>query len=313
MIVEYQAYKFILTLLEEGYLPEYKGSTLRGGFGHAFKKVVCLFRNKNCLDCRLGNTCAYRYVFETMPCSQASLFKKTKYEAVPHPFILEPPETEQTYFARGEEIQFSLILIGKGIKFLPYFVMAFEKLGEIGIGKRKSKFMIKKIMSEDNVIYEKKKKELQVGHRKKIFIPERYEFDNKEKIDLTIQFLTPARIKHGRDLVVNLEFFVLITSLLRRTMLLSYFHSGEILPVWDHRAIIKIAKNVIIKENKTKWQDWERYSNRQQTRMKLGGIIGNITYRGELKPFFPLLQAGEILHVGKATSFGLGKYKLINI
>lgn len=313
MIVEYQAYKFVLSFLEEGYLPEYKGSTLRGGFGHAFKKIVCLFRNKNCQDCRLKDTCAYRYVFETRPCSEVRLFKNTKYEAVPHPFILEPPETEQTYFTREQEIQFSLILIGKGIKFLPYFVMAFEKLGEIGIGKRRSKFIIKKIMTEDEVIYEQEKKELKVKHSKNMFIPERYEFDNKEKVDWTLQFLTPARIKHGRDLVVNLEFFVLITSLLRRAMLLSYFHSGEILPEWDHRSIIEMAKKVVIKENNIRWQDWERYSNRQHTRMKLGGIIGTITYQGQLKPFLPLLQAGEIFHVGKATSFGLGKYKLMNI
>jgi len=42
--------------------------------------------------------------------------------------------------------------------------------------------------------------------------------------------------------------------------------------------------------------------------MKLGGLIGDIVYYGPITPFKPLLEAGELLHVGKGTSFGLGKY-----
>jgi hypothetical protein len=44
--------------------------------------------------------------------------------------------------------------------------------------------------------------------------------------------------------------------------------------------------------------------------MRLGGIVGEITYTGNLEPFIPLLRAGEILHAGKNTSFGLGRYTI---
>ena len=44
--------------------------------------------------------------------------------------------------------------------------------------------------------------------------------------------------------------------------------------------------------------------------MKMGGLIGEATYRGNITPFLPLLQAGAILHIGKGTSFGLGKYEM---
>lgn len=45
--------------------------------------------------------------------------------------------------------------------------------------------------------------------------------------------------------------------------------------------------------------------------MKLGGFIGEIEYKGEaITEFLPLIVAGEILHVGTGTSFGLGKYEI---
>jgi CRISPR/Cas system endoribonuclease Cas6 (RAMP superfamily) len=39
-------------------------------------------------------------------------------------------------------------------------------------------------------------------------------------------------------------------------------------------------------------------------------FVVNITYEGNLAPFLPLLRAGETMHVGKGTSFGLGKFSL---
>jgi len=41
---------------------------------------------------------------------------------------------------------------------------------------------------------------------------------------------------------------------------------------------------------------------------ELGGFVGSVVYQGEISPWLPLIKAGEILHIGKATAFGLGKY-----
>jgi hypothetical protein len=54
----------------------------------------------------------------------------------------------------------------------------------------------------------------------------------------------------------------------------------------------------------------ERYSNRQHDKLKLGDFIGEIAYEGAgLAEFLPLLRAGELLHIGGSTSFGLGRYE----
>jgi hypothetical protein len=75
----------------------------------------------------------------------------------------------------------------------------------------------------------------------------------------------------------------------------------------DYKIIIEKADRISIKENSLKWWEWERYSTRQAVSMKMGGIIGKIAYKEEDARFLPLLLAGEILYVGKGTSFGLGK------
>ena len=57
--------------------------------------------------------------------------------------------------------------------------------------------------------------------------------------------------------------------------------------------------------------EWGRYSNRQRVKMKMGGFIGGIEYAGDaIEEFLPLIVAGEILHVGTATTFGLGRYEV---
>jgi CRISPR/Cas system CSM-associated protein Csm3 (group 7 of RAMP superfamily) len=61
-------YEVILRAGDEGLvLPSYKGSTLRGGFGAAFQRVVCSQRDNDCHHCLLQNTCPYSYIFETAP------------------------------------------------------------------------------------------------------------------------------------------------------------------------------------------------------------------------------------------------------
>ena len=69
------------------------------------------------------------------------------------------------------------------------------------------------------------------------------------------------------------------------------------------------VSEVRIKDSRLRWYDWERYSSRKG-RMKLGGLMGSISYEGNLDKFLPLLKIGEYIHVGKAVTFGLGRYRV---
>jgi CRISPR/Cas system endoribonuclease Cas6 (RAMP superfamily) len=43
----------------------------------------------------------------------------------------------------------------------------------------------------------------------------------------------------------------------------------------------------------------------------MGGMVGEITYQGELQEFIPLIHYAEEVHLGKATTFGLGQIQVI--
>lgn len=332
-------FKFNLKALEPIMFPSYKGSTIRGGFGHAFKRINCAIRNKECSECLLKEKCVYSYVFETPLPSGTNIMRK--YKSVPHPFIIEPPPEERMRYKPGDDIDFRLILIGRAIDYLPYFIYSFHELGDIGIGKGRGKYELtsvayqastvrsKKLTNSssvipeksgirngikiENIIYDSDTKTLEAFK----FINISIEVDTSEpnadaqKL-LTINFKTPTRISYNQHLAINLEFHVLIRQLLRRLSLLSYFHCGIDKTEWDFKAMIKMAEDVKVHKQALKWYDWERYSARQNTRMKLGGFVGKITFKGDINPFMPLIKAGEILHVGKGTSFGLGKYEIMD-
>jgi hypothetical protein len=99
-------YTFHLTARDRLKLSEYKGSTLRGGFGHAFKHVVCTFKGKPCDNCLLKHRCVYSYVFETLPPDDAT--KMTKYLRAPHPFVIEPPLEKRELYEPGDILEFEV-------------------------------------------------------------------------------------------------------------------------------------------------------------------------------------------------------------
>lgn len=135
MLKTFRLAKFRFTVCAKEHIrfPTYKGSAFRGGFGYAFKRVVCVIKGKGCDECLLKQKCIYSYIFETPLPEDTEMLRL--YPKVPHPFVIEPPITEKQFFALGETFTFHLILIGQAIDYLPYFIYTFTELGKQGIGQ----------------------------------------------------------------------------------------------------------------------------------------------------------------------------------
>jgi hypothetical protein len=42
----------------------------------------------------------------------------------------------------------------------------------------------------------------------------------------------------------------------------------------------------------------------------MAGVSGTLDFEGDFNPFIGFLRIGEYMHLGKGTSFGLGKIKV---
>lgn len=292
-------------------LPAYKGATFRGGFGYAFKRVICSTRTGQCDECILKERCIYAYIFETPLPPDAVMMRK--YPQVPHPFVIEPPEEARTVFPAGETVSLHLVLIGRAIDFLPYFVYTFEELGQRGLGARRTRYAVTGVHvvgpgTELQSIYSAGERKLRTDFRTVSF--EEITAHGVPAADVSgvsLTFLTPTRLRFAGSITSQLTFDMVIRNLLRRVSALSYFHCGEELKT-DFRGWIQRACEIRLDKSSLAWHDWERYSTRQRTRMSLGGFVGRVLFTGEVGEFLPLLRLGEFVHLGKGATFGLGKY-----
>lgn len=314
--------RFTIEPTEEIRLPEYKGSVFRGGFGYAFKRATCITRDRFCEPCILKLSCAFYRVFESKV-SQETADRLRLGSDAPHPFVIEPPMTEQQYFEPGDRLTFSLVLIGSAVGQLPFFVYAFMILGEsFGIGKGRGRFRLVEVEDENGrQLYDNGN--LSGGFT--IRSAGEIMGNGQSSVDreITLRFETPLRIKTSferdrKELLTRIgdkaSLRVLLKSLYHRVFVLNQLYGEGVKEEepYDSGNLPLVDGDVEVVRADTFWYDWERYSRRQQRRMKLGGLMGEVTLNGKVSQYEHLLRLGEYLHVGKGTSFGLGKVEVVD-
>ncbi|HOV84909.1 MAG TPA: CRISPR system precrRNA processing endoribonuclease RAMP protein Cas6 [Syntrophobacteraceae bacterium] len=292
-------------------LPPYRGSTLRGAFGLALLRSACVLRQQKCPTCLLRRKCIYSYTFETPLWGENGELRR--YAAAPHPFVLTLEVGREEVHEAGSEFEFAVTLVGRAVDFLPYYVHAFQRMGETGIGKGRGRFEVLRVLEMDvgdeiaGPVYEGgvlRVPRTVLGLEDALAVAGELSGDG-----VTLDLLTPLRLVYGGELCREPAFHVLVRNLLRRLHNLTLFHCDDGAPPPDG-ALIDLAEQVVPDRRDIRWHDWERYSHRQERRMKLGGLLGKISYRGDLAPFLPLLVLGSWVNLGKNTSFGLGRYRV---
>ncbi len=300
------------------FLPDYEGSVLRGALGTILKRVSCSSKESRCPECLLRPSCPYGVIFESGPGPGAQRLRN--FEQVARPFVLRPPMDPRQVIKPGEEVEFSLVLIGRAVEYLPYFLVVFRELGQEGFGIRKDGkrgqahlqlvTAVQPITGAEERVYDGTS-----GRVHNVDLVVRGEDLQQWSLGLprhalTLEFLTMTRLQHEEHLVRVPHFHMLVRALLRRYSTLSYFYHGQA-PDLDFKGLIARAEAVVTEPQTIKWVNWQRYSARQKAAMNLGGLVGKVRYRGELEPFLPLLAFGWLVHVGKNSTFGLGQYRFI--
>jgi len=290
---------------EEALLPSFKGSMLRGAFGRALRSSLCVMGpGQTCETCGLRSACLYTRLFETFIKDEPPPFLKGHF-TLPRPFVLEAEE-ERRQFSSGDRLRFDLLLFGSAVELQALAAVAVKRMAERGLGERRRRFVLEEIAFLDAA-----------GEFHSFVSPGRHlappllpPTNGLPDDEITLRFRTPARFKTDGHLVQSIGFRALAFRILARALELAHFFGDRAAIDWQFQSLLRQADRVRIVEQDLAWRDLKRYSARQQTEMTMGGFVGSMRLAGDLAPFAPLLRTAEIIHVGKGTTFGLGRVEV---
>ena len=268
-------YTKISIIIEKAIPPFFLGSQLRGAFGYALKRVVCINPSFKCNECFAKENCLYYQFYE-----EKNVYHKFRFDY----------ELGKSYY------DFSIYLFEDVVLKLPYIVSALiQMITKIGFGRDRKTYNDFDMFVNDSSIYKNGEIILLKDYKKE------FEIDTFSP-NIVVRFVTPLRLKKNNRFIRSEELGIedLINSIYQREQKL---RNKELKKV-DFKSIGKIIKKEL------KFLDLSRYSNRQQTKLKIGGLVGEIEIKDMDEKSYRVLKLGEIIGVGKQTVFGLGKIRV---
>jgi len=297
---------FTVSFLHDSCLPEDKVSAIRGGMGEMLLRMNCV-RDRQCESCDFRSECI---VQKTM----YSKFEKTpKFVTTGGSigYVLEC-EDRREHFGRGETLDFYLLLFGKTIIYFNQFVQAFQAMGmQSGIGKNHARFQIIGISNtEGQSILERN-----ALNMKKYIVHVLYDYllfrkmwretnDSRSRM----VFETPLTLKYRNEFLQEFQLNVIVNAVVRRIYMLDCFEGIES-DIYDkYKMEETIVPEFLGQEHNL--VSVCRYSTRKNGKMILKGIEGYALLPELPEDIWQILMVGELIHIGKNTSFGFGRYSI---
>lgn len=296
-------YRLSATLERPLVLPPYPGSMLRGAFGHALQQLACHHPPGQCESRAASDPCRFRQLFSPQADRPLTLAVTGQ---LPPPYLITPLH----WPSRGavQSLEFNLVLFGMARDDLMLIIQSWQRALANGLGKARVKGQLQQVVAElpegEKRVYRHGALRLE-SHRQHYTIPQ---LEALSRVQLV--FNSPLRLQNnGR--VVSAQALTprrFVSALLRRLTLMMEAHA---VPHPIAAADLLQQADRLEHQHTLNWFDWQRYSNRQKKEMTLGGLLGSWHWQGDLAPLWPYLWAGQIVHAGKETVFGMGGYRLL--
>lgn len=260
-------------------VPVFKGSMFRGVLGKAMHDLSCQKPGLSCDKCDGVINCPY-----------ANLFKPDlilKNQTVTVPFVLFCKDDREV-LKPNDTVDLWITLFGDFIDYKDYFFRSFEFAGQIGLGSKQAPFEVV---------------EIKEGSRQSLA-----DIRPMQVKALRIHFLSPVSIFRDKKHIYAPRVEDIVEYVVHRVNRLN----KSIWQVDDfslERGLYEPGRLTVLKYSIA-------YSKRFKTRglgskVELSGFTGSMDISGDVVSVYPLLKAGEVLHIGSRTSYGLGKYDLI--
>lgn len=297
--VRYIKLHFHLNILEDTQLPRNKSSALRGGMGEMLLRSNCV-RDRVCQACDFAGECIVR----RMMYPQMEIRPDFMHQGDSVGYVIEC-EDYREYYEAGNRLDFQLILFGKNIVYFHQYMQAFAYLGMEGLGKNKARFSIASVTNsqceklvEGSRIY-KSKFTVQT-------LEEYVEYRMREKRrEDVLLFHTPLTLKYQGKMQEDFQPEAVLAAVARRLYMLDCFEGID-----TEKVDISGHVPVLIGQQVQK-MDMVRYSSTHDGKIRLKGIRGSAWIETPDEMARILLYAGELMHIGKNTTFGFGRYSLI--
>ena len=281
--------------------PGLPGPLWRSAFGNALRRGVCVTSAPTCDGCLMVQVCPYFQLIETAPPAGAA--KMRRYAQVPHPYVIRPCH-DGGRRSPGQLLELELTLAGQANAHAAVALTALEKAAADGLGPARGRATLDEVtvLTPGGWLPAGQVAPDHIGPPPDPPAPDHF----------VLEFTTPLRLRLAEALVTpsELTFGMVFRSLLRRVSMLCEFYGDASLET-DFAGLGHIADRMARLSAGLRWVEAQRWSGRQQRRVPLGGIVGEMEMAGDVQALWPYLWMGQWLHVGKGAVMGFGQYRLL--
>ncbi len=200
----------------------------------------------------------------------------------------------------GEALIVRFLLVGSAARSAPFVLRALAEAGENGLGAARAPFSLEEILDvRGERAVDENGRLIAMAHVEDVapVAPQhvRVTFDSPVRLQGDGVLVTPERFEAARFCMAAV----------RRIGLLAQFYAPP--TSFDFKALKEACSRVALRDANLGWRDAGRYSTRQQTALKVGGLTGHIILDISRSPeLWPFLGAAGRFGIGKATTMGLG-------
>lgn len=296
---------------------ERMNAALRGAFGTTLRRLVCHDLKLACARCPQRKSCAYPAVFDPGAVVDEPTLEGSSNP--PRPFVVRPARaTVSERIAAGAELALDLHVVGTAQRQARYLLAALARLANEGLGPTRVPLELERVDALDArgaprvVAVDGPKMVMRPGAALALRAGELAKRGDATPAVVHVRFLTPTLLRQGGEAAdaPAAAFGVLVRRLQARLgALATLFGDGPFGD--DPRALAAAADCIEMRPvDAHVARDERRSDDTNEGPSAVRGLVGEARYLGDLGPFMPLLRLGELLHVGKHASFGLGRIQV---
>lgn len=300
--IRYVKLHFCIEYIEDCRVPVNKASALRGGMGEMLLRANCI-RNRECGACDFQAEC----IVQRTMYSKMEIQPEFMSQGDSVGYVIECEDYHDT-FAAGDQMRFQLILFGKTIVYFSQFLNAFYALGQQGYGRENARFVIRSvsnttgqpILTGSDVHMER----YQVGKVADYVDYRMGQIGNGFHGMASLKFQSPLTLRIQGKVLTEFQIEAILNAVYRRVYMLDCFEgiSTEPKREWKNMPVVLSQEHRTVRV--------KRYSFRKGEKMPLEGLEGVLHLAEVDEEMLRLLLAGELIHIGKHTSFGFGRYRV---